>query len=467
MSSQNQLCITGCSQCGFVHFISETENTCPNCQDNALYEAAQYWITTAPEDHQQDQIQDQDQDHQQEEELPQTEEELEDIFGNYLEREDLPKACQMRIAEQALAEEYRKCIVCDDLYQDYGNSNTCTDCRIKYNIPFPSLPIYMRYMTTIQKIEFLQTKVAETNTDEQQRQLYQEEINRLQEEVGFKCSGIRRLRDEFEATLLNEEDEEAPHSSRRRRQNEEDDDASTAMSTSTSSSDTDSDSDDDDDSLEEGEIREPKKDLSIPLVKPLFAIPCGMDITDCPICMEKLEMVNITITTCGHTFHSSCIFTAIEKSENCPMCRNQLVEYPQALDEEMSFVDEEEEDSDEYENAEEQDQDQQDTEDEPKANLEQMTAKLVGMGYTIEDLVKCLSLQMVREVVSSTSEARYTDEFIDKLEEDFEGIITGEIPLSQRDNRSYAKVAATNVTEQEEQVPTSAVVELAVPVQNK
>jgi len=45
---------------------------------------------------------------------------------------------------------------------------------------------------------------------------------------------------------------------------------------------------------------------------------------DCSICYRPMELVNLTITRCGHFFHASCLNTSMEYTPNCPYCRTQL-----------------------------------------------------------------------------------------------------------------------------------------------
>jgi hypothetical protein len=45
----------------------------------------------------------------------------------------------------------------------------------------------------------------------------------------------------------------------------------------------------------------------------------------CPICMEDITDKNKTTTSCGHVFHSSCIFKNMMLRTSCPMCREDLV----------------------------------------------------------------------------------------------------------------------------------------------
>ena len=74
------------------------------------------------------------------------------------------------------------------------------------------------------------------------------------------------------------------------------------------------------------------------------ACACAHEFGDCPICFEVITMANIAVTTCGHTFHSSCIFQNLEERIECPMCRTALVQLPDEEDEEE---DEEEEEAEE------------------------------------------------------------------------------------------------------------------------
>lgn len=47
--------------------------------------------------------------------------------------------------------------------------------------------------------------------------------------------------------------------------------------------------------------------------------------TPCPICMEDITDKNKTTTSCGHVFHSSCIFKNMMLRTSCPMCREDLI----------------------------------------------------------------------------------------------------------------------------------------------
>jgi len=198
--------------------------------------------------------------------------------------------------------------------------------------------------------------------------------------------------------------------------------------------------------LQELEPEKPKVDVSKPLVEPLFALPCGFSFPECAICYEPIEMVNVTVTTCGHTFHSSCAFKALEMNDCCPMCRHQLIDTPPEEEEEEEDEDEEDEDQDDEEES--VDEGEEEEEEVAKVSLEQLTGKLTNMGYTMADIIRSLV-----HVKSETNEAKYTEERDDKLHADIWGIMDGTITLAHLDQRSYAQVAAVQLKELERRLP--------------
>jgi Ring finger domain len=185
--------------------------------------------------------------------------------------------------------------------------------------------------------------------------------------------------------------------------------------------------------LQELAEEKPKVDVSKPLVEPLFALPCGFAFPECAICYEPIEMVNVTVTTCGHVFHASCAFKALDRADCCPMCRHQLVdELPEEEDEDSEGGEDEDEDEEGSQDGEEEEE-----EEVAKVSLEQLTGKLTNMGYTMGDIIRSLV-----HVKSETNEAKYTEERDDKLHADIWGIMDGTISLAHRDARSYAQVVA-------------------------
>jgi len=59
--------------------------------------------------------------------------------------------------------------------------------------------------------------------------------------------------------------------------------------------------------------------------QPIFALPEGITLGECPICYDEIKMINMTVTRCGHVFHASCAFECLEHRIDCPLCRTQLV----------------------------------------------------------------------------------------------------------------------------------------------
>jgi len=59
--------------------------------------------------------------------------------------------------------------------------------------------------------------------------------------------------------------------------------------------------------------------------QPIFVLPEGITLGECPICYDEIKMINMTVTRCGHVFHASCAFECLERRIDCPMCRTQLV----------------------------------------------------------------------------------------------------------------------------------------------
>ena len=163
---------------------------------------------------------------------------------------------------------------------------------------------------------------------------------------------------------------------------------------------------------------------------------------ECPICYEQLNMINITVTRCGHTMHSSCIFTALETTDNCPMCRTQLCREIEDDDEsEYNENNENIQQQDDEDDDEEDDEDEDEVESGP--TVEQLAAKLQNMGYKPADF-----LMFIFSGLKSDNKERYSQEFMDKLDDDVEDIIDGTIPLSMRDTRSYADVARAKIPTQ-------------------
>jgi hypothetical protein len=132
------------------------------------------------------------------------------------------------------------------------------------------------------------------------------------------------------------------------------------------------------------------------------------------------------------------------------MCRHQLVDAP--------VFDEEDEDDEEGDNDDDSDDGDSvadsDADEDVKVNLEQLAGKLTNMGYTMADILKFF----VSDVKSGTNEQKYSEEFVDKMENDINGVIEGTITLAHRDVRSYAAVAAAPKPQAHQAVQSQAAV---------
>ena len=152
---------------------------------------------------------------------------------------------------------------------------------------------------------------------------------------------------------------------------------------------------------------------------------------ECSICLDSIDqLVNVSNTRCGHTFHTHCFLRAIQSgSGNCPNCRTLLV---------VKESDDEDDESEYYSDDDEDDEDDEDEESNDTISdivtLEQTASKLQNLGYSVADI---LAFYVGTTIRSQTPE-KYNMEFFIKMNGDLDGILDGSIPLSQRDTRSYA-----------------------------
>jgi Ring finger domain len=47
---------------------------------------------------------------------------------------------------------------------------------------------------------------------------------------------------------------------------------------------------------------------------------------ECAICLHRFDYIskNFCSTSCGHSFHLDCLFTYMQRGQNCPICRTDL-----------------------------------------------------------------------------------------------------------------------------------------------
>ena len=163
---------------------------------------------------------------------------------------------------------------------------------------------------------------------------------------------------------------------------------------------------------------------------------------ECCICMDAINFAtNNCITPCGHTFCFQCLAKALEKNNTCPCCRAVLMEEEEKADDDETiwseFSDdieddeetlsedevlsgfrmfhqrlagEEVEQDDEVSNSDENATDMDEEDDEPLAEVEDITAKLQSRGITMIDLVAMITGR------KSTKIAKHTNRFINAFE---------------------------------------------------
>jgi len=62
------------------------------------------------------------------------------------------------------------------------------------------------------------------------------------------------------------------------------------------------------------------------LKRELVSLKVGVEITECPVCMETLGIVNCCTTKCGHKYCSDCFVKTVMKKNSCPMCRASIID---------------------------------------------------------------------------------------------------------------------------------------------
>lgn len=132
------------------------------------------------------------------------------------------------------------------------------------------------------------------------------------------------------------------------------------------------------------------------------------DAEDCCICFETIGEKNTCVTECGHKFCLKCLMTAMTRNNACPMCRTQLI------DEQEDSDDEEEEDEEEEEDYDEEEVNEREGDD---PDVEEFAERFERAGLTMLDVVSLWLGQF------SKKNAKYTDEYIEKLGADVNQIV--------------------------------------------
>jgi hypothetical protein len=197
--------------------------------------------------------------------------------------------------------------------------------------------------------------------------------------------------------------------------------------------------DDESEAWAEEKEKEPEPE---PEREPLFESPIPLG--ECPICYEELKMIDFTVTKCGHTFHSSCMFQALANNLDCPMCRCQLLAVQEDEDEEDQGEDQDEDEDEEGSRA-----SYMGIGVDTRPTMEQLAVKLQNMGYTPVDF---LTLFM-DGILKRQDETRQSSEFLDDLNSKIDDIVDGKITMAHVDQRTYAQVAAKAIEPQPQVQP--------------
>lgn len=59
-------------------------------------------------------------------------------------------------------------------------------------------------------------------------------------------------------------------------------------------------------------------------IKVVEKVEKQVEATECAICMDEFGETDIMVTSCGHKFHSSCMFKHLQTKNKCPCCRGVL-----------------------------------------------------------------------------------------------------------------------------------------------
>ena len=137
---------------------------------------------------------------------------------------------------------------------------------------------------------------------------------------------------------------------------------------------------------------------------------------ECVICYESLNVAkNFCVTECGHEFCFSCMMKHVQRSNGCPMCREELIEDDEWADsgsednEDLTIQPGSDEST--IESADEI-EDGEDLENEYA--IEELEAAFTAKGYGLKD---ALSLLMYK---FSKTDAKYSKAYIRQLEADID-----------------------------------------------
>ena len=141
--------------------------------------------------------------------------------------------------------------------------------------------------------------------------------------------------------------------------------------------------------------------------------------TECPICMEIIDLCkNCATTECGHKFHSNCLMKSIAfNGFGCPYCRFEMVEeIDDSDDEEGEDGEGEEREDDDDEDDEDYEGEDVENENQPLPSFELIQKKFIDKGITYESLVKTIMFNsMIYHKNDNIEEYRKYNIFMEEL----------------------------------------------------
>lgn len=161
----------------------------------------------------------------------------------------------------------------------------------------------------------------------------------------------------------------------------------------------------------------------------------------CCICYEEFgsSCANRCTTSCGHVFHTGCLLKNAEYRDECPMCRAVLLERNNEDEDE----DEDGDSDSEYNYDDDADDDDDDGVHRANVTVEQVTKKMMNLGYTMEDFIYIFMGRVVHEKDAEIKKWKDRETLHDEIFDAVYDIKTGVTAVDYRDGRSYAEVLLT------------------------
>jgi uncharacterized protein (UPF0297 family) len=165
------------------------------------------------------------------------------------------------------------------------------------------------------------------------------------------------------------------------------------------------------------------------------------DVDECAICLETLTNTKCCTTDCGHTFHSRCIFKNFKNSFDCPLCRRELVEEDEDLEEDQETATY---DSGSYESTTINTSTEEEDENNPaKLRIQQVYDAIKKKGYTELDFISFLMIDNFPNEIKKKKDVFWR---CIAMMQEIDNICEREIAVDYRDTRTYATVLQQGIT---------------------